>query len=108
MPALALAPAADRSLFRGYRFPPEVIAHAVWLYVRLHLSLRDVQDLLAERGLVVSHASIRQWCGRFGPAIERVLPPVLRMLRHALRLLTSAPTNGTARREIPGVRLWLA
>ena len=67
MPAPALAPGADRSRFRGYRFPPEVIAHAVWLYFRFHLSFRDVQDLLAERGLVVSHESIRQWCDTFGP-----------------------------------------
>jgi len=67
MPLPALAPAADRSPFRGYRFPPEVIAHAVWLYFRFHLSFRDVQDLFAERGLVVSHESIRQWCDTFGP-----------------------------------------
>ena len=67
MPAPALAAPANRSLFRGYRFPPEVIAHAVWVYFGFHLSLRDVQDLLAERGLVVSHESIRQWCDTFGP-----------------------------------------
>jgi putative transposase len=58
---------ADRSPFRGYRFPPEVITHAVWLDFRFHLSFRDVQDLLAERGLIVSHESIRQWCDTFGP-----------------------------------------
>ena len=67
MPVPALAPAAGRSLFRGYRFPPEVIAHAVWLYFRFHLSFRDVQDLLAERGLIGSDESIRQWCDTFGP-----------------------------------------
>ena len=67
MPAPALATPAGRSLFRGYRFPPEIISHAVWLYFRFHLSLRDVQDLLAERGLVVSHESVRQWCETFGP-----------------------------------------
>src|SRR5919202_2132787 len=67
MPAPALAAPADRSLFRGYRFPPEIIGHAVWLYFRFHLSFRDVQDLLAERGLIVSHESIRQWCDTFGP-----------------------------------------
>ena len=48
------------SPYRGYRFPPEVIAHAVWLYFRFHLSFRDVQDLLAERGDFVSHEAIRQ------------------------------------------------
>jgi putative transposase len=67
MPAPARAAPADRFLFHGYRFPPEIIGHAVWLYFRFHLSLRDVQDLLAERGLVVSHEPIRQWCDTFGP-----------------------------------------
>jgi putative transposase len=57
---------ADRSQYRGYRFPPEIIAHAVWLYFRFHLSFRDVQDLLAERGIVVTHETIRQWCTKFG------------------------------------------
>jgi putative transposase len=59
---------AYRSLYRGHRFPPEVIAHAVWLYFRFHLSFRDVQDLLAERGIIVSHEAIRQWCTKFGAA----------------------------------------
>ena len=52
--------------YRGYRFTPGVIAHAVWLYFRFHLSFRDVQDLLAERGIIVSHEAIRQWCVKFG------------------------------------------
>ena len=60
-------PADLTSLYRGHRFPPEVIAHAVWLYFRFHLSLRDVQDLLAERGIIVSHEAICQWCTKFGP-----------------------------------------
>src|SRR6202171_2598450 len=63
---MSVAQSADRSLNRGYRFPPETIAHAVWLYFRFHLSFRDVQDLLAERGIVVSHEAIRQWCTKFG------------------------------------------
>src|SRR6267143_1044454 len=58
----------DASPYRGYRFPPEIIAHAVWLYFRFHLSFRDVQDLLAERGVIVSHETIRQWCTKFGAA----------------------------------------
>jgi putative transposase len=58
----------DASPYRGYRFPPVIIAHAVWLYFRFHLSFRDVQDLLAERGVIVSHETIRQWCTRFGAA----------------------------------------
>src|SRR5260221_9060766 len=66
-PRLMSAPQpADPSPYRGYRFPPEIIAHAVWLYFRFHLSFRDVQDLLAERGIVVSYETIRQWCTTFG------------------------------------------
>ena len=65
---MSLAEPADRSPYRGYRFPPEIIAHAVWLYFRFHLSFRDLQDLLAERGVVVSHETIRQWCTKFGAA----------------------------------------
>ena len=64
---MSVAEPADRSPYHGYRFPPEIIAHAVWLYFRFHLSFRDVQDLLAERGVVVSHETIRQWCTKFGP-----------------------------------------
>jgi putative transposase len=56
------------SPYRGHRFPAEVIGYAVWLYSRFHLSFRDVQDLLAERGIIVSHEAIRQWCTKFGPA----------------------------------------
>src|SRR6266851_9381179 len=63
---MSVAEPADRSPYRGYRFPPEIIAHAVWLYFRFHLSFRDVQDLRAERGIVVSHETIREWCTKFG------------------------------------------
>ncbi len=52
--------------YRGYRFPPEIISHAVWLYHRFGLSFRDVEDLLAERGVTVTHEAIRQWCRTFG------------------------------------------
>src|SRR6266511_5062286 len=65
-PMPAAVAATDRSPYHGYRFPPEIIAHAVWLYFRFHLSFRDVQDLLAARGVVVSHETIRQWCTKFG------------------------------------------
>ena len=60
-----------RSIYRGYRFAPDIIAHAVWLYHRFALSLRDVEDLLAERGIEVSSETIRQWCARFGPQFAR-------------------------------------
>ena len=59
--------------FHGHRFPPEVISHAVWLYHRFTLSFRDIEDLLAERGIIVSYESIRCWCLKFGPGFRRSL-----------------------------------
>src|SRR6478672_3074012 len=56
-----------------HRFPAEIIGHAVWLYHLFGLSLRDVELILAERGVVVSHESIRQWCLRFGADFARRL-----------------------------------
>ena len=52
--------------YRGYRFPPDIISHAVWLYHRFGLSFRDVEDLLAERGITVTYEAIRHWCRTFG------------------------------------------
>ena len=52
--------------YRGYRFPPAIISHAVWLYYRFGLSFLDVEDLLAERGITVTYEAIRLWCLRFG------------------------------------------
>ena len=49
--------------YSGYRFPRDVIQRAVWMYLRFTLSLRDVEDLLAERGIVVSYETIRRWVG---------------------------------------------
>jgi len=59
--------------YRGHRFPPEIISHAVWLYHRFCLSFRDVEDLLAERGITVSYETIRQWCRKFGSDYARTL-----------------------------------
>ena len=59
--------------YHGYRFPPEIISHAVWLYHRFSLSFRDVEDLLVQRGIAVSYETIRQWCGTFGPEYARTL-----------------------------------
>ncbi len=56
----------EPSLYNRHRFPADVIAYAVWLYFRFPLSLRMVEDLLAERGITVSHQSIRTWCEKFG------------------------------------------
>jgi putative transposase len=54
--------------YRGYRFPPEIIAHAVWRYFRFALSYRDVEELLAERGVILTYETVRQWCRKFGQA----------------------------------------
>src|SRR3712207_4441181 len=54
------------SPYKGHRFPQEIIAHAVWLYFRFSLSYRDVEELLAERGIVVTYETVRQWCLKFG------------------------------------------
>src|SRR3954470_1386112 len=59
--------------YARHQFPPAIIQHAVWLYLRFTLSYRDVEDLLAERGLDVSYETIRRWVGKFGPAIARNL-----------------------------------
>src|SRR5882757_2122612 len=55
--------------YAGYRFPPEIIHQAIWLYLRFTLSFRDVEDLLAERGILVSYESVRRWVDHFGPMI---------------------------------------
>src|SRR5271169_3980806 len=55
--------------YSGYRFPPEIIQQAIWLYVRFTLSFRNVEDLLAERGILVSYETVRRWVNHFGPMI---------------------------------------
>jgi transposase-like protein len=55
--------------FRRHRFPPGIIRHAIWLYLRFTLSYRDVEELLAERGLDVSYETVRRWVLKFGPII---------------------------------------
>ena len=61
------------SLYKRYRFPSEIIQYAVWLYHRFNLSHRDIEDLLAERGISVSYESIRLWCNKFGPQYTKRL-----------------------------------
>jgi putative transposase len=55
--------------YSGYRFPPEIIHQAIWLYFRFTLSFRDVEDLLADRGITVSYETVRRWVNHFGPMI---------------------------------------
>ncbi len=57
---------AEAVRYHRYRFPPLIISHAVWLYHRLCLSFRDVEDLLAQRGVTVSYETVRHWCQTFG------------------------------------------
>ena len=57
--------------YRRHRFPPSIIQHAIWLYLRFTLSYRDVEDLLAERGLDISYETVRRWVLKFGPLIAR-------------------------------------
>ena len=59
--------------YRRHRFPPVIIQHAVWLYLRFTLSYRDVEELLAERGLDISYETVRCWVLKFGPVIARRL-----------------------------------
>ena len=59
--------------FARHQFPPDIIRHAVWLYVRFTLSFRDVEDLLAERGLDVSYETVRRWVLKFGPLFAKEL-----------------------------------
>src|SRR5262245_49429487 len=59
--------------YRRHRFPPVIIQHAVWLYLRFTLSYRDVEELLAERGLDISYETVRCWVRKFGPVIVRRL-----------------------------------
>ena len=52
--------------YKGFRFPQEIMGHAVWLYHRFNLSFRDVEELLAARGVIVTYETVRQWCLKFG------------------------------------------
>src|ERR1700730_4968474 len=55
--------------YSGYRFPPEIIQHAIVFYLRFTLSLRDVEDLTAERGIMISYETVRRWVNHFGPMV---------------------------------------
>jgi len=59
--------------YKRHRFPPDIISYAVWLYYRFNLSHRDIEDLLAERGVTVSREAIRLWCIKFGALYARRL-----------------------------------
>src|SRR4051794_21684854 len=95
-----------RPSYAGHRFPAEVISHAVWLYFRFPLSLRMLEEMLAARGILVSHETIRQWALKFGQdfanQIRRRLPAAGDKLRLAadagavLAALDAAPPDALA------------
>ena len=58
--------------YKGFRFPAEIISHCVWLYHRFPLSFCEVEEMMLECGVVVSHETIRQWCSKFGQTYGRV------------------------------------
>jgi transposase-like protein len=59
----------EKISYKGYRFTPEIIQQTIWLYLRFTLSFRDVEDLLAERGIIVFYETVRRWVNHFGPMI---------------------------------------
>jgi putative transposase len=59
--------------FKGFRYPAEIISHCVWLYYRFPLSFREVEEMMLERGVVVTYETIRQWCRKFGQAFANGL-----------------------------------
>ena len=61
-----MPPPDDTERYKSHRFPSEIISHGVGLYDRFTLSYRDVQEILMERGILVSHEAIRKWCSKFG------------------------------------------
>jgi putative transposase len=59
--------------YKGFRFPAEIIGHCVWLYYRFPLSFREIQEMMAQRGIIVSHETVRQWCAKFGQTYANAL-----------------------------------
>jgi hypothetical protein len=80
----AAHPHVGRSAFAGFRFPPEVITVAVRWYLRYSLSYRDIEELLAERGIEVDHVTVYRWVQRFTPPVHRRRPPAAARLRRPL------------------------
>jgi putative transposase len=88
-----------RARYTGYRFPAEIIGHAVWLYFRFPLGLRTIEELLATRGIIVSRETVRQWA-RIQPAIRESDPSPLSRVGDKWHLDEVAL-------KIAGVKHWL-
>jgi transposase-like protein len=80
----AVRPCVERSAFAGFRFPPEVITVAVRWYLRYGLSYRDVEELLAERGIAVDHVTVYRWGQRFTPLFADAARPAPARCRRPL------------------------
>jgi putative transposase len=89
-----------RARYTGYRFPAEIIGHAVWLYFRFPLGLRMVEELLAARGIIVSHETVRQWARKFGQRFANQIRRRLPRVGDKWHLHEVAP-------KIAGVKHWL-
>src|SRR3954452_21988683 len=92
----------DQPSYRRHRFPPPVIQHAIWLYLRFTLTYRDVEELLAERGLDVSYETVRRWVLKFGPRQTARRPDpsrCRRRMRRARRANRLAPVPSARRRD---------
>src|SRR3984893_598290 len=93
-----------RTRYAGYRFPAEIIGHGVWLYFRFPLGLRMVEELLAARGIIVSHETVRQWARKFGQQfanqIRRRLPRAGDKWQQVVAMLSRiGPGDKTPREE---------
>ncbi|MBL3705998.1 IS6 family transposase [Sulfitobacter sp. BDSS02] len=86
--------------YKRHRFPPSIIAHAVWLYVRFNLSLREVEAVLLERGIDVSYETVRRWTTKFEPQIAK-------NLRHCQRLPGDICHLDEVMVKISGNTFWL-
>ena len=84
----------DYAGYAGYRVPPEIISHAVWLYFRFPLSLRMVDEILAARGIIVSHETVRQWGLKFGQGMAN------RIRRRLPRAGDKWPLDGVSRTHL--------
>ncbi len=80
--------------FKRHRFPPDIIAHAIWLYARFTLSFRDIEEMLAERGPDVSYETIRRWFLKFGSIIAANLRRIQRASNHIVRGLAKCERGG--------------
>ena len=86
--------------YHGYRFPPDIISHAVRLYYRFCLSFRDAEERLAQRGVTVTYETIRQWRQRFGPVYARQLRRRMRRFTSAAHVQRFASVHGVVQNLI--------